>query len=270
MQNSSCGNPLMRLAWKKNTIAWVAAATVSIGGAVAVWLLSGGRGEAVSEPAEAVPKARRVAKAIPQHSAAQAAAPEKTNAPAPAPRRVEFGREVVSSSVRTNANGAVIEKLVLADGTTASKINPPPPVFKNAAEQVIALAISTPLGKTMPPLPDLSGIDADFEKSLLEPTEIDSDDSEEVKEMKRQVAEVKAELAERVRNGESLMEILATHQAEMNRVADARLAAIRRMQQIAAEDGLDAAQRYAQDINESFEEEGIPAIPVIGSNRGEQ
>lgn len=182
-------------------------------------------------------------------------------------KRYEMGVEVVSSTVRTNNSGAVIEKLVLADGRKMSKVEPPKPIFDNPSDQVLALAIGTKPGDAMPPLPDLTGIDEDFAKSLLTPIVINADDTDEVKAMKEAVAETRAYIAEEVKKGRSVMEVLMEHQAEMERLERSRLSAVLRMQAIYGEQGLKAAQKYAREVNKVFAENGMPEIPVIGEHR---
>ena len=173
---------------------------------------------------------------------------------------------MVSSVVTTNSSGAIIEKIVFADGTKKSRITTPPPIFSNACDQVIALAISAKPGEAMPPLPDLHGIDEDFAKSFLTPITINEDDPENVKELKRNVIETKKELLEAVKGGKTVMQALQEHQSAMERMESSRLMAIREMQRISAEDGVEMAQEFAKKVNEDFEGKGIPAIPVIGNN----
>ena len=117
----------------------------------------------------------------------------------------------------------------------------------------------------MPPLPDLRGIDEDFAKSALSPIVINEDDPDDIKELKRNVIEAKKQILEAVKSGKSVMEALQEHQAQMARLEDSRLMAIREMQRISAEDGLEMAQEFAKRVNKDFEEKGIPAIPVIGT-----
>ena len=200
--------------------------------------------------------------------------PEPPKPPiAPQPERVvlgyENGVEILALSVRTNNAGAVIEKLKLADGTSKTKVHPKPPLFENPCDQVIAMAISTKPGDSMPPLPDLAGIDQDFANSLLSPIEINEDDSDEVKNIKAMVIEVRKTLAEEVKNGGSVMDVLMEHQAEMNRLYERRLDAILMMQRICADEGLEAAQEFADAVNDKFEEDGIPSIPVVGRGRNQ-
>lgn len=196
----------------------------------------------------------------------------RTNAAqkAVAPLGYEDGVEILSLTARTNTAGAVIEKLRLADGTTKMKVRPKPPLFENACDQVIAMAISTKPGDAMPPLPDLTGIEQDFANSLLSPIRINEDDSDEVRLIKEQVIEVRKELAQTVKNGGSVMEALLAHQAEMNRIYESRLTAIQMMQRIQAESGIEAAQEFADEVNRRFEGENIPAIPVVGRGRQQQ
>lgn len=174
--------------------------------------------------------------------------------------------KVLSSTTSTNSNGVVIEKLVLDDGTKMSKIHPPPPIFSNPSDQVIALAISTPLGQAMPPLPDLQGIDKDFMRSILSPIKITDDDTDEIKDLKKRVIAVKEELVEEIKNGGSVQDVLLAHQKEMNRLSENRLMAIQEMQRIAGEYGVEAAQEFADRVNKRFNEQGIPEIPVIGTH----
>lgn len=181
-------------------------------------------------------------------------------------KHYEDGVEVIAENVRTNSSGAVIEKLILADGRKISKIHPPKPLFDNPADQVIALAISTKPGQSMPPLPDISNIDKDFADSLLAPIKINDDDPDDVKELKAKVMETKAYLIDEVKNGGSVYEALMAHQKEMETIADSHLMAIQELQKIKAEDGVEMAREFAERVNESFRIRGIPEIPVPGDN----
>ena len=174
----------------------------------------------------------------------------------------EDGVEVVRYIASTNSAGAVIEKLTLADGRKISKVHPPKPVFENPADQVIALAVSVKPGESMPPLPNLTGIDEDFAKSLLAPIKINDDDPDNIKELKAKVIEAKAYLVDDIKNGGSVLDALLTHQKEMERIADSRLMAIQEMQRLQTEGDAEMAREFAIQVNESFKARGIPEIPV--------
>ena len=244
----------------------LAAAFLAIGGGLWFWLAGArdARPYQTKPPATDKPKTEKPQPPTPRPRAVaknDAPAPVATNAPA-----VRSPKEVVSSVVTTNADGAVVEKIVLADGTKKAIVTPPKPIFDNAADQVIALAISTKPGDAMPPLPDLRGIDEDFAKSFLTPIKINDDDPENVKELKRNVIETKKQLLEAMKDGKTVMQALQEHQAEMERMESSRLMAIREMQRISAEDGIEMAQAFAKKVNDDFKGKGIPAIPVIGTH----
>ena len=59
----------------------------------------------------------------------------------------------------------------------------------------------------------------DFEASLKEPIIVTKDDSEEDAELKRAMIEVKAEIMERVRAGETVKDILESNRTEMRKLA---------------------------------------------------
>ena len=220
-----------------------------------------------SEPAAEVP-GKRTERPVPlrEQSPAPTASAQSADAEsaAPEPKSVRLwnGIAVVSSSVHTNRNGTTVERLVLADGRRAESVRPAQPVFANASDQLIATVLAVRPGQSMPPLPDLSGIERDFRESVENPDPILDSDSPEVRELKAQVAEVRAYLAEEVRRGASVMEALTAHREEMERMADHRLMAIREIEKIAAEDGEEAARRFASRVNESLRERGIPEVSI--------
>lgn len=211
-------------------------------------------------------KSDRITEVTPASPAAIPVVEASTEPTIDSNKRYEEGVEVVAENIRTNSSGAVIEKLTLADGRKISKIHPPKPLFDNPADQVIALAISTKPGQSMPPLPDISNIDKDFADSLLAPIKINDDDSDDVKELKAMVLETKAYLIEEVKNGGSVYEALMAHQKEMETIADSHLMAIQEFQKIKAEDGLEMAREFAERVNGSFRIRGIPEIPVPDEN----
>ena len=209
---------------------------------------------------------RRKSSTLPQHPplpkpqpVMAAESPTRT-----APKRMEDGVEVVSSTTTTNASGAVIEKLVLADGKKMMKVHPPKPIFDNACDQVIAMMLSAKPGQSMPPLPMLDkSLEQDFLDSLTSPIVISEDDSDEVRDIKAKVKEAKAYLVEEIKRGGSLLEAIREHQTEMERIADSHLMAMQEMQKIRAECGDDAAQEFIERVNESFRARGIAEIETF-------
>lgn len=175
-------------------------------------------------------------------------------------KQMEKGVEILSSSVRTNSSGAVIEQLKLADGRTIRKIHPPKPLFENPSDQLIAMAISVKPGQSMPPLPLDASIEKDFMNSLLKPIVINEDDTPEIKELKARVMETRAYLVDEVKSGSTVLEALRAHQSEMEMMADATTMAVRELQKVRDESGEEEAKLFAERINESFRARGIPEL----------
>lgn len=208
--------------------------------------------------------------------AAIPAAAAATNSPAPkaaagnaGAKRFEDGVEVVSGTTTTNSSGAVVEVLVLANGKKVMKVRPPKPVFENACDQVIAMALSVGPGQSMPPLPHLDkSLEQDFVNSLASPIVINDDDPEDVKELKARVKETKAYLVQEIKKGGSLLEILREHQAEVERNADSHLMAVQEMQKLREECGEDAALAFVKEVNEAFRARGIPEIEIKKAKQG--
>ena len=245
--------------------------------AVGVWLAVRGHAGRVTRPdREGRAPSRPIAEATPAAAQsggqiAEAKPATGTNSPTPpatvkmpksaVPKRMEEGVEVVSSTITTNSSGAVIEELVLADGKRMMKVQPPKPIFENACDQVIAMALSAKPGQSMPPLPNLDkSLEQDFINSLGSPIVISEDDPEEVKILKAQVKEAKAYLVDEIKSGGSLLEAIRNHQAEMERTADSHLMAIQEMQTLRSEYGEDAAREFIERVNESFRARGVPEI----------
>lgn len=230
--------------------------------AVGVWFAVRGHAGRVTQPATTPHSGGRIAEAKPATGTNSPTPPATVKMPKSAvPKRMEEGVEVVSSTITTNSSGAVIEELVLADGKRMMKVHPPKPIFENACDQVIAMMLSTKPGQSMPPLPMLDkSLEQDFMNSLASPIVISEDDSDEVRNIKAQVKEVKAYLVDEIKSGGSLLEAIREHQAEMERTADSHLMAIQEMQKLRAECGEDAAQEFIEKVNESFRARGIPEI----------
>lgn len=243
----------------------VAGLVVCAGAGVALWLVSG-RNEPSAKPTDEIAKPSKIAEVahvVATNTTVETAIPQLDPA-----KRYEDGVEVVSASVRTNSSGAVIEKLVLANGKKMSKIHPPKPVFENPCDQVIALAISTKPGQSMPPLPALDkSLEKEFLDSLTNPFRIEETDSEKVREIKAMVLEAKAYIADEIKKGGTVLGAIQAHQKMMEETADAHLAAIQMMQKIKAEDGKEAAEEFVSRVNESFRARGIVELELTNTNK---
>lgn len=91
--------------------------------------------------------------------------------------------------------------------------------FKHPVENEIATLIMAQPGEFIVGEPDYAGIKRDFVNALLDKIEISEDDSEVDKELKQNVEEVKKDLAQRIKNGEDIEEILREARRELQQSA---------------------------------------------------
>ena len=125
----------------------ILAAVVLAAIAGGMWWWIGGRG--VTALPEKVPQKPKVEKPKDDKPKAKPSASKPTATPAPsaeAPaKEMYLGQEVVSRTSVTNADGSVRETVRTADGKLHGITHPAPgsePIFKNAADQAIAMALS--------------------------------------------------------------------------------------------------------------------------------
>ncbi len=122
------------------------------------------------------------------------------------------------------------------------------PVFKHPSESEIATLLTTDSGEQL-----FGGIvyDASFEQDFLaalkEPVEYSEDDSEQDRVVKAAVEEAKKELAERVRKGEKIGDILRQEREEIQ-----RLAAYRQSLQGLVMDAVEDSSLSDSDVNDYF------------------
>ena len=94
--------------------------------------------------------------------------------------------------------------------------------FKHPVENEIAALIMTQPGEPLVGEPDYSNMKQDFVNALLDKIEIGEDDSELDRELKLNVEEMKKELAERVKNGEDIVDIFKEARRELRASAEYR------------------------------------------------
>lgn len=164
-------------------------------------------------------------------------------------------------SAVTNRNGYVTEEWELENGKHLENFISPPPVFDNAADQILALIASVKPGADMPPLPAMGAeMDAAFANAVATPIKINESDSEEVKELKQRVMETRRQMAELIGEGKSFSQIVAEHQDLVQFSSTERTKAIREIQSYIAEGDEESARLYRDKINAAFESMGIDQI----------
>ena len=186
-----------------------------------------------------------------------------------AAKRLYRGVEVVSSSCSTNLDGAVVERLRLADGSFVKAVRLPEPAFRRPTDQIIAMAVSAEPGTAVPPLPIGPDAERGFLDSLSEPIPDLDSDTPKMRRLKARVREARAQIAEAMRGGSSFREAMEAHVRESARMADARAEAAQMAQEVRNEGGEAEARAFAERANAMLEADGVPPIPVPGKGRGE-
>ena len=247
------------------------AVLIVIAGSIGTWLyLSTGKNQppATKTPTKTViPSVQKAPTTQRNKLTAQSAPTNRVESVSNPNARHYKGVEVVSASASTNSiDGAIVERLKLADGRTVKVVSLPKPLFENPSDQLIAMALSSQPGQAVAPMPIDANVEQAFLDSLLSPIKINEDDSDNVKEIKANVIEARAYIADEVKAGKSVREVLEAYQRQMNDIADRHLMAVQEMQKIKAEYGIEAAREFAVRVNEAFRARGVPEINVPGDN----
>ena len=148
---------------------------------------------------------------------------------------------------------------------TLSRTEPPPEfaIFKHHSENQIALYLTLEPGTTLVGTPTFGrSFEEDFLQSCEEPILQEEDDTPEQAELRQQMKDVKIELRNRMRDGESLCQIMADTHEELQRLGLARLE-IENLVREQLSEGV-ASEQDANDLlkaaNRMLEEKGCAPI----------
>ena len=177
------------------------------------------------------------------------------------PDEMYLGSKVVGREVRTNRWGEVNETLTTADGRTHLVQRAEKPVFDNAADQILAMALE-PSGGVTPPLPLRPGLEKDFRKAIERPIIIHEDEPESVKAAKRRVIEARVQMKEMLDRGMSFEEVLREHQRLSNENARMRIEAMRDFNALVNAGDIEGARTYAEKVNGTLSQLGIAPLTV--------
>ena len=161
---------------------------------------------------------------------------------------------------------------VAAAGTNAPAAPPsPPPVFSNASDQVIAMALSPSEGG-IPPIPLTPDMEKAFLKSLETEIVILDTDDEKVKAMKQAVIETRAEIKRLMDGGQTFAQIIREHQHLANENAKLRTDALIELKRLKDSGDIERAVQYKKAVNAAFAQMGIKelAVPVTEEEQAER
>ena len=186
----------------------------------------------------------------------------KSNSKSPKPSKnvsqkvVQVKKEPIVVSTVTNSSSAVIQDLIMPDGKTKRTIKPPRQVWDNAANQLIAFAISMKEGADAAPLP--SGVsDAEFIRAMKRDIVIFDDDTKEVKELKRSVREVRKDILKMmVETGKGFEEILNEHRDMVNSNTQFYREALKGASEVAESGTAEDVDEYIERANELLKQRG--------------
>ena len=175
--------------------------------------------------------------------------------------RIKFS---VLVSATTNDSGLINERYKMPNGKYWRRQIDPPPIFENASDNAIAMALGDRSGAPIPHYPgwDDLNLDEEFIKSLSKPIVINEKDKPWLVALKMTVAETRKEIESLIKSGDkrSVGEILRDHVYENNRSAELQGEAIKAYDKILKEEGSEAATEYLEKVNESLERFGVSPI----------
>lgn len=207
----------------------------------------------------------------------------KTNAPKnndepkhdePPSQTTSISAEPSTLQPTATSTNSVIEEPEVTPPVTNHVLNyqdhPATQYIKGEADQIIAFAMqATDFTGGMPPLPVMhypDGGNATFLASLTNEIVILETDSDKVREQKEFMISCRAQIKEIIDNGGTFEQAIKEYQDRVNENANIRLSAIRKYQELKAQDP-DAAEDYRKVVNEELEKEGITPLPEPGSVR---
>ena len=213
------------------------------------------------------------------------AAPVKVDEPKPEPVRIvtnRHGKVVQRKKPETYVDAAGVERYVKGNGRVPLK-NPEKylvksvvhpnayPDFKHDSENEIANLLTIESGGMIFGDREYDKrFEQDFVQALLEPVEITEEDSEEDRRIKENVEAAKREIAERIKQGENLADILTAEREEIRRLAQYKqqMEEIFHEQistgEIQTEKDLDD---FCKAVNKMLESKGIEPFKISGLMR---
>jgi len=139
-----------------------------------------------------------------------------------------------------------------------------PQPFTTVTEQILAMIDSVPPGVTIPPLPDLYGMENDFSRASTNTLVIYEDDHEALAKRMEAVAWSKVDLAELVKQGWKPDEVLTELVKQHNENADLRSAASLALKKVVDDESLSLMgfKTELEAVNQELGKRNLPAITL--------
>ena len=136
------------------------------------------------------------------------------------------------------------------------------PIFDNASDQVLAMALERVSGEDAPPMPITSSADADFKASLKKKIVINENDSELIKAYKESVMEARQKMLEMLKSGRTVKDVLEEHERMMNEDAKMRSDIAKELRSIIEEGDIEEAEKYYKGMNDALVKLGIKELEM--------
>ena len=168
------------------------------------------------------------------------------------------GQPVIKHTTQTNGPYKV-ERIWTADGNRHRIDTPlfPPDGFGGPTDQLLQMATGAAGG---PPIPVAPGMDREFAKAMEKKIEIYPNDSDAVKEMKRQVIEAREQVAEMIKNGSTLKDILEEHQKLTRENQEILAKTQKELDGIMESGDVEGAKKYQQTMEIALQQMGIEGL----------
>ena len=168
------------------------------------------------------------------------------------------GLPVIKHTVQTNGPYKV-ERIWTSDGNRHRIDTPlfPPDGFGGPTDQLLQMATGAAGG---PPIPVAPGMDKEFAKAMEKKIEIYPSDTDAVKEMKRQVIEAREQVAEMIKNGSTLKDILEENQKIARENKEILSKAQKELDAIMESGDVEGAKKYHTTMDLALQQMGITGL----------
>ena len=170
---------------------------------------------------------------------------------------VETTNQVEQIAKRTPSVADVIA--MSADTNQVGKLRPSP-AFNMAAESVMSMLLKGSPAMPGPPIPRISNIEKRFMDSLTNNIILYDTDSEDMAKQKEQVALLKLEFAEYMKQGYTASNIVTAIQEQRAENAKLRRDLRSQMMELYNAGQIEAAEKYRDESNAYLAEKGLPVI----------
>jgi len=134
--------------------------------------------------------------------------------------RVPTNEQIEARRANVDAHGTPTQ--TVPEQTNNVVVDEPPSTLKTRTEQLLSMAVSVPVGTSMPPLPISANIDSDFKQSMSNTIVISDTDSTFDAERKEKVAYLKLDVDALVKEGNSPEDVIKAIEQQHNEVANRR------------------------------------------------